>query len=298
MDEERAERGARRASRPQSWRHLAARIASLGSASRRRATRTTVAEGTRLVERALRAAHPIEAVLAGASFGATEREARLSGELEQAGLALVRAPDADMRAALDGRSFGSIQALVAIREDEGTELLKDDGPALLLVAVDVQEAGNAGALVRTAHALGAKAFVSLGLSDPWHPKAVRSSKGSLFALRCARPARPLEWSRELAARGYLRVGLATEHACGFDELPSGRGRAALFVGSEAHGLSRATCAELDRLVRIEMPSGVDSLSVNAAAAIGLHELRARAAREARGASSEEPAHEQPDEPEQ
>jgi len=47
----------------------------------------------------------------------------------------------------------------------------------------------------------------------------------------------------------------------------------VFVGGEAFGLPDAVAAALDQRVSIPMPAGVDSFSVNAAAAILLYELR-------------------------
>lgn len=52
------------------------------------------------------------------------------------------------------------------------------------------------------------------------------------------------------------------------------GPIALVFGTEGEGLSEAALAGADRRVRIDMESGVDSLNVATAAAIGLHALRA------------------------
>ena len=70
-------------------------------------------------------------------------------------------------------------------------------PARLLVAVDVVDPGNAGALVRTAHASGAAAFVALGVTDPYHPRATRTSLGSLFRLPILRYATTAPFLAEL-----------------------------------------------------------------------------------------------------
>ncbi len=51
------------------------------------------------------------------------------------------------------------------------------------LCADVRDPGNAGTLVRTADAMGADAVVLAGHSvDPYNPKTVRASVGSLFHL--------------------------------------------------------------------------------------------------------------------
>ncbi|EUA66166.1 spoU rRNA Methylase family protein [Mycobacterium xenopi 4042] len=56
-------------------------------------------------------------------------------------------------------------------------------PALIVVAVEIGEPGNAGSLIRIADALGAAAVVLLGHSvDPYNGKCLRASAGSIFAI--------------------------------------------------------------------------------------------------------------------
>ena len=62
------------------------------------------------------------------------------------------------------------------------ELLSQNRDALLLVLADIVEPGNVGAMIRTAHGLGAAAVITTGSSDPFHPKAVRTAMGSSFKL--------------------------------------------------------------------------------------------------------------------
>ena len=74
----------------------------------------------------------------------------------------------------------------------------------IVVLVDVRDPGNAGTVLRAADASGSALVVFAGDSvDPYNPKTVRSSAGSLFhvPLRGAAPTRvPL--AAELAAAGF------------------------------------------------------------------------------------------------
>lgn len=265
------------------WRGPLARLrACLAPAGRRRFGEFTL-EGIRLVERALRSGVPLSLVVA------AERVARADDprvhELLQAlrarrGLALHFAPDEEVERFTEGRALGPFLALAKVPEPPVlAECLRartgDDARVLLLVAEGVQDPGNVGALSRTALALGARALVAVGVADPYHPKAVRTSMGSLFRLPILVYADAAPLLDELRALGVATVGAVSGGGVTPAELAGRTGALALLLGSEAFGLPEELSERLDHLVTIPMASGVDSLSVNAAAAVLLYELSCR-----------------------
>jgi TrmH family RNA methyltransferase len=142
-------------------------------------------------------------------------------------------------------------------------------PRLVAVCVDIRDPGNAGTVLRTADAAGARAVVFAGDSvDPYNGKAVRSSAGSLFhvdVVRARDAGATVDALRNagiqvLAADGYGDTDL-------FDLDTLGKPTAWLF-GSEAHGLPRELAA--DRRVRVPLYGGAESLNLAAAAAVCLY----------------------------
>lgn len=135
----------------------------------------------------------------------------------------------------------------------------------------VGDPGNVGAIVRSAHALiGGGVVLGPDCADPFGPKAVRASMGSIFAAPPARAAiealpRPLiglaahggEWPLEHALAGGAEGPLES---------------LTLAVGGEREGLSPELCAACDALVTIPLPGGAESLNVAAAAAICLERV--------------------------
>lgn len=146
---------------------------------------------------------------------------------------------------------------------------------LLVVAVGVQDPGNAGTLVRTALAAGASGILfTEGSVDVFSPKTVRSSAGAVFALPVIEGVSAVEGLDEVSRLGLTRLGTDAER--GEDlydaELPD---RVAVVVGNEAHGLPPEIQAHVDRTVRIPMLGPADSLNVAVASAVVCFEILRR-----------------------
>ena len=150
---------------------------------------------------------------------------------------------------------------------------------LVCVLARVQDPGNAGTVVRAADAAGADAVVlSEGSVDPYNPKAVRSTAGSLFHLPVLAGAGSDELLAVLAEQGITAAatsGHARDELFTVDLPP----RIAWILGNEAHGLDEATLAAAPLQVRIPLAGHAESLNVHPAATVCLFEtLRRRQAR--------------------
>jgi tRNA G18 (ribose-2'-O)-methylase SpoU len=232
----------------------------------------------RLVERALRAGVvPSCLVISDRVLRQHDQGARgLLKELERTECEVVAVPEGVVLELAEGRNGGVVFALCSVPKSAPLSELRDRAEqqrAPVLVLVDVEEPGNVGALVRTALAAGAVGVVAVGSSDPYHPKAVRTSMGSLFKMALSR-AVGIEPVLDALA-GLPKVAAVAEGGQAPWGLPLGRGHA-LFVGKESAGLPATLVEQLELRASIPMPSGVDSFSVNAAAAVILCEaLRQR-----------------------
>jgi TrmH family RNA methyltransferase len=142
----------------------------------------------------------------------------------------------------------------------------------LAVAIDrPANPGNVGSIVRSADAFGADGVLVTGhAADPYDPRAVRASTGSLFAVPVVRLAGHPEAVRWAAVQGLAIVG-ADEHGPAeldaFDfSLPT-----MLVIGTEGTGLSTGWRQACHQLVRIPMVGAASSLNAATAAAIALYE---------------------------
>ncbi|HEX5527494.1 MAG TPA: RNA methyltransferase [Solirubrobacterales bacterium] len=135
----------------------------------------------------------------------------------------------------------------------------------------VGDPGNVGTIVRTADALiGGPVVLGPDCADPFSPKAVRASMGSIFS----RP--PLRAG--VKATPQPRAALVAHGGKGLDALA---GAATLCLGAEREGLPDEVLAECETQVTIPLREGAaESLNVAAAAAIAAQRLSSLAMPEA------------------
>ena len=150
------------------WRGILADIGRARTAQGRSRLGRFSIEGTRLHERALRAGVAVEVALAGESMAASseERISRLLAELETSGCALHVVPDDVIAEITEGRDIGAIIGLVRLpahRSIDQALSAYGQRPKLMLVAVEVEDPGNVGAMIRTALAASAAASRRSGL---------------------------------------------------------------------------------------------------------------------------------------
>jgi TrmH family RNA methyltransferase len=202
------------------------------------------------------------------------RVQQLLADLQTAVPSLITIPNDTMSDLTDGRTLGGLLGLVALPSTPDLpQLVTTTANPLLLAAIEVVDPGNVGALLRTGHASGITAFVAVGRSDPFHPKAVRTGMGSLFKVPVVRIKHIKSLIAMLQAQDIKMVGTAVRDGIVLPQAQFlGRGTA-VFMGNEYWGLPKTLQSQMDTLVTIPMAEGIDSFSVNAAAAIILYEIR-------------------------
>jgi 23S rRNA (uridine2479-2'-O)-methyltransferase len=161
-------------------------------------------------------------------------------------------------------------AVVALPTDDLDRIRTDRRP--VAVAFDRPSSpGNIGTLVRSADAFGAAGIIITGhAADPFDPRAVRASTGSLFAVPVVRAPSHVEvlaW----AAHADVQIAGTDEHGdvdvADFDfTRPT-----LLVVGNETTGLSAGWRNACDALLRIPMAGAASSLNAATAGSIVLYE---------------------------
>lgn len=198
------------------------------------------------------------------------------GVLERAGATPVAmAPDLLAELGEKGDEPPELLAVVALPEDSLARV--PVGPRLLAVVFDRPATpGNIGTLIRSADAFGASAVIVTGhAADPYDPRAVRASTGSLFAvpvIRCDSHREVVDWVTSLRAGGLpVRLVGTDEHGAADVAEYDLTGPRVVLIGNETHGLSAGWRAAADETVRIPITGAASSLNAASAATVVLYE---------------------------
>jgi TrmH family RNA methyltransferase len=143
------------------------------------------------------------------------------------------------------------------------------GRTLVVVLDGIQDPGNAGAIVRAAEAFGATGAMFLkGAVNPYNPKCLRASAGSLFRLPVVAA---IDENLLVTALEQKRVDMfaAMPRAATLVQQANFANRCALIIGAEGRGVS----ARLQTRARgVRIPTcGVESLNAAVAAGVLLYE---------------------------
>src|SRR5213078_150304 len=237
-------------------------------------------EGVRLVEEALGAGVAFQGALVAPDLARTERGTVLVAELQGHGVAVEEVGARIFAELADTETPQGIIAVIEPRRWSAGDFTPSPG-AVALVIDGVQDPGNVGTLIRTAHALGAAGTVVLrGTADPTSPKALRAAMGATFRhlVVSLDDAGFIAWARKHAVTLWAAAadGTPLHRALGTGSGNGGAGRVdgpiAVIVGNEGAGIRPQLNAVAAQRVAIPVAQGAESLNVAVAAGILLYEV--------------------------
>ncbi|MGH3264156.1 MAG: TrmH family RNA methyltransferase [Trebonia sp.] len=236
-----------------------------------------IAEGTKVITRAVAAGYPVRSMLLGKS--------RLTDLPALADAAVAGVPHLGREIPLYVVPDEVAESLTGFRVHRGAlaSLARKPLPGIgsviasarrVVVLEDLVDHGNVGAIFRCAAALGVDAvLLSPRCADPLYRRSVKVSMGAVFAITYARMADWFDGLAGLRSGGFRVLALTPDDRA--EPLAAAlrpAEKVALLLGTEGDGLSVRWLHEADQTVRIPMDpgarrAGVDSLNVVAAAAI-------------------------------
>jgi TrmH family RNA methyltransferase len=220
-----------------------------------------VLEGPDLVASALDADATIEAI-----YVDEEHVARLGDLVENAARRDVRVyvlARGVLERVADATSPQPVLATAALAASELSDIAPE---GLILVLHDVRDPGNAGTLIRSADAAGTTGVVFSGHSvDPFNPKTLRATAGSIFHLPVvvAELDETLRFYSERGASTYATVVRGGDDHRSIDY----RRASVVVIGNEAEGLSEDAVSLCDGQISIAMAGASESLNAGVAGSL-------------------------------
>ena len=221
-----------------------------------------IIDGPVLVAEAIRMRVPIEAIYVEA--GTNEA---IVHDAEAAGIRIHVVQPGAVHKYTDVMTPQGVVALAATPAvDLETALTRaNDMPLLVLSAVS--DPGNAGTLVRMAEASGVGAVLFCdGSVDPFAPKCVRASAGSIFHVPVVSGGNPVQVLEAIGGRGVQRLGTDAHRGKPYDEVDL-TAPFALVLGNETHGLPAEVAEQVDGWVHVPMAGDAESLNVAMAGSV-------------------------------
>ena len=228
-------------------------------------------DGPHLLAEALDAGTHLRHVLVAAPEVRSPELTRLVDTLYANGVDVAEATAPVLDAASPVRSASPVVALAERPTNPRSPF--EPSPALVVVACDIQDPGNLGAIIRVAEAAGATGLIVAGQSaDPFGWKALRGSMGSALRLPLAHAATVEEACADAVAHGVQVAATVPRRGALLNDAVLS-GPVALLIGGEGPGLPRAVIDAADQRITIPMESPVESLNAAVAAAVLLYEAR-------------------------
>ena len=245
-------------------------------AKKTRLRNTLIVEGNRLLEMALASDADIRRVFFTRNYR-SKKETFLR-QLSKKAAELIETTENILSKLADTETPQGVVAEVVYKSSELQGLSLRSNP-LIVVSDGIRDPGNLGTIIRTADAAAADAVIILpGTCDPFTPKAVRATAGSIFNLPVlsAEPEHLIEW----LGKESIGIVAADVHASMTIYDADLRKPLAFVFGNEASGVSDYFRKKSAVRLSIPIPGKAESLNVATSAAICLFE----AVRQRRGRS--------------
>jgi RNA methyltransferase, TrmH family len=250
-------------------------VARYRAAARGEAADLVLLDGIHLVAEAVNAGVVIRHAAVKAEAMNITEVGLLVDKITRANADVVAASASVMDALSPVRSSSTIVALADRPLPSEPALYTVDGNAapMVVIAVDVQDPGNVGAIARVAEAGGATGMVAAGASaSPFGWKALRGSMGSALRLPMLIQPAPDRAVEDARRRGCRIIATVPRDGSSLFDI-SFAGPIAILIGGEGPGLPQTLVDGADERVTIPMKAPVESLNAAVTAALLVYEAR-------------------------
>jgi 23S rRNA (guanosine2251-2'-O)-methyltransferase len=225
-----------------------------------------------------------ENIKKGGSIFASEKKLK-SGTIDKSLLSLLKEKKIGILKKNDGafiKDYGreayikGIAANIEYKEKDYEEIIGDSGDKasmpLYLILDEITDPQNLGSMIRTASGAGVSGIILPKSNSVFvTPSVAYVSQGALFYVSVARVTNISRTVDDLKKRGIWVAGLSGDAKDAIYDVDFNV-PAAVVVGSEGRGLRRLTAEKCDKVLKIPMEKGVNSLNASISFAVASYEI--------------------------
>ena len=228
-------------------------VASLAQKKYRDKMQLFVCEGQKLIDEALSSGYKMS------MFFYTKKEDGLLYNVKEK----YRVSEKVMQK-MSGLSTGASMLATFIQKDA----IKDSG-GRYLVLENIQDAGNFGAIIRSAHACEFLNIYALNCVDMYDIKCLRASMGAIFKVNIINCS--LEKFKTLGKKELVCASMEGENI--YSSKNKFSASCGVVLGNEGHGVSDALRALCSKTISLPMKAGQESLNVAVSASLIMYAIR-------------------------
>ncbi len=135
-----------------------------------------------------------------------------------------------------------------------------------LALIEIADPGNLGTLIRSSIALNYTTVTLINCADPWNPKAVQASAGTVAHAYL----HITDWKTLADATHLTTCALTAHHATPIEKTHIQH--PLILIGNEAHGLPESICAAAEHRITLYMPGPAESYNAAIAGSIALYTM--------------------------
>lgn len=245
-------------------------IRSLSKKKYRWKNKSFIIEGIKLVEEALDNNMSLRHILFSESLFSTNRGKDLLIRLENHGR-LIEVDNSIFKSLSDTENPQGVLAVAEFKDNDYRELLTRDDTRLLYLDA-LMDPGNLGTIIRSADAFNIHGIImGEGTVDPYNPKVVRATMGSLFRVPIYFDNKNYDVLKDLKNHQYkiyttYLKGSIPNYSVDYS------GNYLIVIGNESIGVSADIVNISDALIKIPIPGDAESLNAGIASSILMYEV--------------------------
>jgi TrmH family RNA methyltransferase len=250
----------------------------LGTKKGRDVNKEFIVEGISSVEEVINSSYMVSEIFLSYEFINKEKNKdfidRLSNFSKENHIKIYKLPDKLFKKISNTETPQGVLSVIKQKNLDYINIINEekDKNKFIIICEEIQDPGNLGTIIRSAHAFGVDLIVlTKGCVNPFNPKVIRSTMGSFFNVPVCIIENMEDIIKFLKEKNIKTFATSLYASNYLNEVDLNKSLA-FIIGNEAKGVTEETMILCEEKVKIHMPGDANSLNVSVAAGIIMYEI--------------------------